>query len=64
MGPSNEAYEVATSMMYSEWMLEVPEDIDNWIAVLCPEGKRCCVIAQDVKCLKVFQTLSFKKIKL
>ncbi|KAL5244250.1 hypothetical protein ACI65C_011660 [Semiaphis heraclei] len=47
--PSNEAYELATSMMYSEWMLEVPEDIDSWIAVLCPEGKRCCVIAQDNK---------------
>ncbi|KAF0770430.1 snurportin-1 isoform X1 [Aphis craccivora] len=47
--PSNEAYELATSMMYSEWMLETPEDIDNWIAVLCPEGKRCCVIAQDNK---------------
>ncbi|XP_060835186.1 snurportin-1-like isoform X2 [Rhopalosiphum padi] len=47
--PSNEAYELATSMMYSEWMLETPEDIDSWIAVLCPEGKRCCVIAQDNK---------------
>jgi len=47
--PSNEAYELATTMMYSEWMLETPEDIDNWIAVLCPEGKRCCVIAQDVR---------------
>jgi len=48
---SNEAYELATSMMYSEWMLETPEDIDSWIAVLCPEGKRCCVIAQDVRYL-------------
>ncbi|XP_025415866.1 snurportin-1-like isoform X2 [Sipha flava] len=47
--PSNEAYDIAQSMMKSEWMLEVPEDIDNWIAVLCPDGKRCCVIAQDNK---------------
>lgn len=46
--PTNEAYELATSMMNSEWMLETPEEIDDWIAVLCPEGKRCCVIAQDV----------------
>lgn len=34
--------------MNSEWMLEVPEDIDDWIAVLCPDGKRTCVIVQDV----------------
>ncbi|XP_050429739.1 snurportin-1 isoform X2 [Adelges cooleyi] len=47
--PNSEAYELATSMMYSEWLLEVPENIDDWIAVLCPEGKRCCVIAQDNK---------------
>ncbi|VVC29306.1 Hypothetical protein CINCED_3A025092 [Cinara cedri] len=47
--PNLESYELATSMMNSEWMLEKPEDIENWIAVLCPEGKRCCVIAQDNK---------------
>lgn len=46
--PNDEAFELATSMMNSEWMLEKPEDIDDWIAVLCPEGKRFCVIAQDV----------------
>lgn len=46
--PNNEGYDIAQSIMKSEWMLEVPEDIDNWIAVLCPDGKRCCVIAQDV----------------
>lgn len=44
----DEAYELASSMMFSEWMLEIPENIDDWIAVLCPEGKRCCVIAQNV----------------
>jgi len=60
--PNNEAYELATSMMYSEWMLEIPEDIDSWIAVLCPEGKRCCVIAQDVRfSVHIYQTYSFKK---
>ncbi|XP_050537420.1 snurportin-1 isoform X2 [Daktulosphaira vitifoliae] len=47
--PNSEAYELATSMMNSEWLLEVPENIDDWIAVMCPEGKRCCVIAQDNK---------------
>lgn len=47
--PSFETSELAKSMMNSEWMLEKPEDIENWIAVLCPEGKRCCVIAQDVR---------------
>jgi len=62
--PSNEAYELATSMMYSEWMLEVPEDIDSWIAVLCPEGKRCCVIAQDVIInLTIFHNIYFQKKK-
>lgn len=49
MVPNNESYELATSLMNSEWMYEAPEDIDDWIAVLCPEGKRCCVIVQDVK---------------
>lgn len=47
--PSNEAYELAASMMHSEWMLETPENINDWIAVLCPVGKRCCVIVQDVR---------------
>jgi len=49
MVPNNESYELATSLMNSEWMYEAPEDIDDWIAVLCPEGKRCCIIAQDNK---------------
>lgn len=44
----NKAYELGLSLMNSEYMLEVPEDIDDWIAVLCPDGKRCCVISQDV----------------
>lgn len=37
------------SMMHSEWMFEKPEDIEDWIAVLCPKGKRFCVIVQDVR---------------
>lgn len=44
----NETYELGLSLMSSEYMFEVPEDIDNWIAVLCPDGKRCCVISQNV----------------
>jgi hypothetical protein len=34
--------------MNPELMFEVPEDIDNWIAVLCPDGIRCYVVAKNV----------------
>ncbi|VVC41716.1 Hypothetical protein CINCED_3A008872 [Cinara cedri] len=41
------SYEFATSMMNSNRMLEKPEDIKNWIAVLCPEGKTCYAITKN-----------------
>ncbi|CAG8547541.1 2646_t:CDS:2 [Paraglomus occultum] len=29
-------------IMYAEWMLEIPADLqENWYVVLCPVGKRC-----------------------
>ncbi|XP_025421755.1 snurportin-1-like [Sipha flava] len=36
-------------LMNPELMFEVPEDIDNWIAVLCPDGIRCYVVAKNNK---------------
>lgn len=33
-------------LMLSEWLVEKPNDLEkNWLMMLCPEGKRCFVIA-------------------
>ncbi|KAK3097029.1 hypothetical protein FSP39_005735 [Pinctada imbricata] len=33
-------------LMYSEWLVEVPSDFEQeWLAVVCPWGKRCLVVA-------------------
>ena len=38
--------------MLSEWMVEVPEDLEeNWLMVACPWGKRCLIVASHVSCL-------------
>lgn len=29
----------------SEWMLEKPDDFENWYLVPCPKGKRCLLVA-------------------
>ena len=35
--------------MYSEWLVEVPEDFaQEWLTVICPVGKRCLVVASRV----------------
>lgn len=35
--------------MLSEWMLDIPEDFtQSWLMKLCPEGKRCLVVARAV----------------
>ncbi|KAF4520748.1 hypothetical protein B566_EDAN007377 [Ephemera danica] len=37
----------AKTLMHSEWMLEVPPDLEEkWYFVPCPAGKRCLVISQ------------------
>jgi len=42
----NKSYK--NQLMLSEWLVEVPEDLSsNWILVLCPEGRRNCVIASN-----------------
>jgi snurportin-1 len=39
--------------MFSEWLDDIPEDFDtNWIMVACPVGKRCLVVASEVKLVK------------
>ncbi|GFS55354.1 snurportin-1 [Trichonephila inaurata madagascariensis] len=36
----------ANQLMLSEWLVEVPSDIEElWYLVLCPVGKRCLVVA-------------------
>jgi snurportin-1 len=36
--------------MFSEWLDEIPHDFEtNWIMCLCPIGKRCLVVASDVR---------------
>lgn len=36
--------------MYSEWLVEVPDDfMENYLTVVCPVGKRCLVIASRVR---------------
>ncbi|XP_014219467.1 snurportin-1 [Copidosoma floridanum] len=38
--------EYARMLMFSEWMLEVPQDFaDNWVMVPCPVGKRVLIVA-------------------
>jgi len=35
-------------LMLSEWLVEVPEDIEkNWLLILCPEGRRNFVVAAN-----------------
>lgn len=35
--------------MESKWFTEIPEKLDeDWIAMVCPVGKRCLVMAIDV----------------
>lgn len=36
-------------IMLSEWLVEVPDDFENnWLALPCPPGKRCLVVASRV----------------
>ncbi|CAF0948263.1 unnamed protein product [Brachionus calyciflorus] len=38
----------ANQLMFSEWLVEVPNDLDkSWYMVLCPIGKRCLVVASE-----------------
>lgn len=35
-------------LMLSEWLVEVPEDLEkNWLLLLCPEGRRNLVVASN-----------------
>lgn len=43
--PSNSNF--AYKLQLSDWMLQKPTDIHNWILVPCPKGKRCLLVARD-----------------
>lgn len=43
----------ADKLMMSEWMEEVPLDLDaKWLFVPCPTGKRCLLITEKVSLKK------------
>lgn len=47
--------------MFSEWLIEVPSDLDkNWIMAICPVGKRCLVVASEVKSTKKISIIRIK----
>jgi snurportin-1 len=35
------------NLMLSEWMMELPEDIDDFLLIACPKGKRCTLSMDD-----------------
>lgn len=37
------------NLMLSEWMLEVPDDIDSFFLVPCPKGIRCTIVANGAR---------------
>lgn len=44
----NEKYPaIKNQLMLSEWLKEVPDDIENWYIKPCPKGTRVLVIADD-----------------
>ena len=46
--------------MLSEWMIDVPENLEtHWVAVACPEGRRCLVIAAKVEINFLYTDLCF-----
>lgn len=45
----NKFRECRNKTMLSEWLIDVPDDLDvNWFIKICPLGHRCIVIAQKV----------------
>ncbi|XP_055333273.1 snurportin-1-like [Paramacrobiotus metropolitanus] len=44
--PKRRTEDKAPRLMLSEWLIEVPADFeDSWLMTICPEGKRCAVVA-------------------
>lgn len=41
------------NLQISEWMMEEPADMQNWILVPCPKGIRCCVISFNGKTVAI-----------
>lgn len=37
----------ANKIQLSDWFVEKPNDIENWLLVPCPKGKRCLIVARD-----------------
>lgn len=42
-------YNFKDNLMLSEWMLEAPTDIEDFVLVPCPKGIRCLLVVQDKK---------------
>lgn len=45
-------------LQLSEWLMEKPDDIDNWYMVPCPKGKRCLLVAASGR-TKVFNKYGY-----
>lgn len=43
-------FRVSPQLMLSEWLIDVPVDLEQeWVAVVCPVGKRALVVASRVR---------------
>ena len=40
--------EFADQLMTSEWLVDIPEDFEEWIMVPCPKARRCLIVATNV----------------
>lgn len=40
-------YNYKDNLMLSEWMIEAPTDIEDFILVPCPKGIRCLFVVQE-----------------
>ena len=44
-------YDYKNILMLSEWMMEIPDDLENFLLVACPKGIRCTLSNEkDVNC--------------
>lgn len=44
-----EIYGIEMRLQISEWLTEIPAQIDEWVIMPCPQGQRCLVVAREGK---------------
>jgi hypothetical protein len=45
--------EIRNRFMLSEWLIDIPEDFEQWIMIPCPQAPRNLVIAHKVRLLTI-----------